>query len=175
MLEYMSNATSKRQRNILLCGLILVLTFTVYCGQNNDQAGQQETEKVSKAFDQPLADIKSCTLCGKEINPKSAGRIKLKFGKELNTCCSFCTASIKKRIGQEQFEAVTVSYSTGEKIDFKKAVFVIESDETPCCTPSVLAFVSKEEAEEFVSRKNGRIVTVTEVIAFVKANTGNRR
>ena len=175
MFEKLSGARSKRQRSVLLCLLSLVLSFSVYCGQNKDQVEQEETKTTSDTVSRPLATIKTCALCGKEITAKTAGRITLEVGKELNTCCGFCTASIKKRIGQKQFEAVTVCYSTGEKIDFKKAFFVVESDETPCCTPSVLTFVSMEEAEKFVSNKNGRIITFQEAIAYVRENVKNRK
>ena len=175
MPAYMSGARSKRQRNILLCVLAFVLLFAVYCGQNNDQADKKETKEASNTASRPLAAIKSCALCGKEINAKTAGRITLDVGKELNTCCGFCTANIKKRIGEQHFDAVTVCYSTGEKIDFKQALFVVESSETPCCTPSALAFVSMKEAEAFVGSKGGMIINYQEILEYFADTTRDRK
>ena len=175
MPAYMFSARSKRLRSVLLCVLVFVLSVTVYCGQKNGQTDQEETKTASNTVSRPLATIKSCALCGKPINAKTAGRLTLEVGKELNTCCGLCTAGIKKRIGQQHFDAVTVCYATGEKIDFKEAFFVVESDETPCCTPSVLAFVSMKEAETFVSSKNGRVITYKEALAYVNEIATNRK
>ncbi len=175
MLEYLFKAKFARQRHVLLFFLVFILFLAVHCGKNNDQAVDKKPEVGGDEAVQPLATIKTCTLCGKAITATTACRITLDEGKELNACCSFCTANIRRRIGQQPFDAVTVCYSTGEKIDFKKAYFVVESDETPCCTPSVLAFASREEAEKFVAGKNGRIISFLEAMNYVDQFNKNRR
>lgn len=174
MLEYLFKVKSARQRCVLLCFFGFMLFFAVHCGNNNDQAVDEKPEVAGNEAVQPLATIKTCALCGKDIRARTACRITLDEGKELNACCSFCAANIRRRIGRQPFDAVTVCYSTGEKIDFKTAYFVVESDETPCCTPSVLAFSSLEEAEKFVAGKSGRIMSVLEVMNYVEQFGKNR-
>lgn len=167
MLTQVSSERTKRGKTVLFCVLVFVLSCAISCGQNNGKTDQEETKtEGTTVVNQPLATIKSCAVCGKEINAKTAGRITLEVGKELHTCCGFCTASIKKRIGRQHFDAVTICYATGEKIDFKQAIFVVESNETPCCTPSALAFVSMKEAEAFVSSKGGMIINYQEILEY---------
>jgi hypothetical protein len=151
--------------------------FTVHCGDKSEPPAEKReatgTDSVSTA--KPLADVKTCALCGKAISGRTTCRIKLERGSELNTCCSFCAANIRKRIGRQPFSAVTVCYSTGQKIDFDKAVFVVESDEVPCCTPSVLAFVSMAEAEKFVESKNGRILSYPELLKYAAEYSNEKK
>jgi nitrous oxide reductase accessory protein NosL len=155
------------QRSCLLLFLMAItILLAVNCGKNGDQTDTEETKPVTTSGGGPLVEAKKCAMCGKEISGNTTCRITLEEGKELNTCCSLCTANIKKRIGGQPFNAVTVCYSTGRKVDFKKAFFVVESDEAPCCTPSVLAFVSMGEAEKFVAEKNGRILSYPEILNY---------
>jgi hypothetical protein len=161
-----SKARPKKQKCILLYVLVIVLSFAVYCGQNNEKAAGEGSETTSNAIGQPLVSIKSCALCGKEITAETAGRLTLDVGKELSMCCAYCMSRIKMRIGKQPFDAVTVCFSTGQKIDFKKAFFVVESDEAPCCRPSVLAFVSLEEAQKFAQSRNGRIISYKAIFDY---------
>jgi nitrous oxide reductase accessory protein NosL len=144
----------------------IFLLLTAGCGSNDERTAKEESVQATTSAGEPLVEAKKCAMCGKEISGITTCRISLKDGKELNACCSFCAANIRKRIGSQPFSAVTVCYTTGRKVDFKKAVFVVESDEVPCCTPSVLAFVSMEEAEKFVAEKNGRIIKYPEILDY---------
>jgi hypothetical protein len=148
--------------------LLFLAAITVFlaadCGNNTDTVDKEETKQATASGRAPLVEAMRCVLCGKDISGSVTCRISFKEGKELNTCCSFCAGCIRMRIGSQPFDAVTVCYATGQKVDFKKAVFVVGSDEVPCCTPSVLAFISMEEAEKFVSEKNGRIVSYPEIL-----------
>jgi len=61
-----------------------------------------------------------------------------------------------RRLGYEKGGS-TVCYSTGQRVDLRKAYYVVNSDVKICCDPSTLAFYSQEEAEKFVEVHHGEI------------------
>jgi hypothetical protein len=61
-------------------------------------------------------------------------------------------------------EAKTFDYRTQKGINGLTAYYLKDSDEIPCCVPTVLAFETREEAEEFQTDHSGTVFTFEEAL-----------
>jgi len=99
-----------------------------------------------------------CAMCSKEIPARTGARLVSTADETYYTCCAHCALLLASRAGDEgtSFRLMkTKGYETGDVIDLPEAFFVYGSDVVPCCVPSVLAFASRERAEEFARREGG--------------------
>ena len=141
----------------LLAGiaLILLVAGTVHCDQKQEASKDKLDRKVEDIRNQ-YDNVSTCAMCGKEAIGKTVCLINVDAGVQVKTCCARCGVLMLKRLGYQK-SGSTIGYSTGERVDLRKAFFVVGSDVKTCCEPSVLAFVSREEAEKFVAEHHGEI------------------
>lgn len=101
-----------------------------------------------------------CVQCKREIKPNLAFIVHTDSGQRLDACCPHCgLMALQLHPGAS---AVTTDFFYGTVISAAQAWYVLESLVSPCCSPSVLSFASKETAERFALAFNGKLADFTE-------------
>jgi hypothetical protein len=123
-----------------------------------------------------------CQLSGRLIHPHMLTVVKIK-GKTRYACCARCALTYEEQTGIHTEILQVSDYSSGRLIDAQKAYFVsgshVEPDcvsavgreegRTPYvrmfdrCSPSLIAFISRDEAQAFVARNGGRVAILEEL------------
>lgn len=125
-----------------------------------------------------------CPLCSRDIHTHMQVSIRHNH-LPLKTCCMACALTFKAQEKDVQIEAAT-DYLNNTSIDPNKATYVVDSDVSPClqavdvnkvirephstmyacydrCSPGILAFSKKEDAEAFRKDHGGTLATFAEL------------
>ncbi len=101
----------------------------------------------------------SCAYCTKPIEKRLEFTYRIKRGKIIKACCAHCGLLLYKNIKEEEIEAcMTWDFINCKPLSCFSAWYVIGSSALPCCTPSAIAFSSKEEAEKFAKGFGGMVL-----------------
>lgn len=128
-----------------------------------------------------------CAVCGRPECRAMVFSIHLQDGKTVRTCCPRCGLRYIETNHAKVASLTARDFETARTIDATQAVYVDGSDVTPCmamggaapkddfgsapkpvydrCTPSLIAFASRENARKFADRHGGMIRTFDEVRA----------
>ena len=142
----------------IMAGLVLALLMavTVQCDKKENSNTSDKLDRRVQAIQNDYSNVPKCKMCGKEASGKTICSISVSAGEKAKTCCARCGVLMLKRLGSQKGGS-TECYATGQRIGLKKAYYVVNSDVKICCSPSVLAFYSREEAEKFVETHHGEI------------------
>jgi len=124
-----------------------------------------------------------CDLCGRPLHQETQYRIHLSDGEVRQACCSRCGLHFQQ--GRDDVVRLEVAdFRTSELLDATQAFYVEDSSVKLCylddpvhrhiegvesrlvwdrCLPGLLAFQSREDAEEFRSEKGGFIKTYKQI------------
>ena len=125
-----------------------------------------------------------CDLCGRPLHQETLYRIHLRDGEVRQACCSRCGLHFQQ--GRDDIVALEVAdFRTNELLDATQALYVEDSSVNMCyldelvlrdaegmrptlawdrCLPGLLAFQSREAAEEFRRDKGGVIKTYDQLL-----------
>ncbi len=112
----------------------------------------------------PEMDKGECAMCGKPVVERTAFVISLEDGKRRRACCPHCGLMLQQKTGGI---VLTTDFLHGHMLSASQAVYLIQSDLTVCCAPSVLSFGSRQEAEKFRKGFGGQLVDMAEAIGFL--------
>ena len=65
--------------------------------------------------------------------------------------------------------SLTADFLHNHMVSAPQAVYVIQSELTVCCAPSVLSFSSRQEAEKFQSGFGGKLATMEDAVGFLQS------
>ena len=95
-----------------------------------------------------------CVQCGQENNPRTAFLIEQTGGEKFTACCSHCgLMALSNRTNIRT--AMTPDFFYGTMLNVRDAWYVVQSDISLCCQPSVLSFSQRENAERFAQGFGG--------------------
>jgi len=125
-----------------------------------------------------------CDLCGRPLHQETLYKIHLRDGEVTQACCPRCGLHFQQ--GRDDVVSLEVAdFRTNELLDATQAFYVEDSSVNMCfldtpvhrhiegtestlmwdrCMPGLLAFESREAAEEFRSEKGGFIKTYNMLI-----------
>ena len=125
-----------------------------------------------------------CDLCGRPLHQETLYRIHLRDGEVTQACCPRCGLHFQQ--GRDDIVALEVAdFRTNELLDATLALYVEDSSVNMCyldtpvhrhiegvesrlvwdrCLPGLLAFQSREDAEEFKREKGGLIKTYEQLL-----------
>ncbi len=125
-----------------------------------------------------------CDLCGRPLHQETLYKIHLRDGEVTQACCPRCGLHFQQ--GRDDVMALEVAdFWTSELVDATQAFYVEDSSVNMCyldtpvhrhiegtestlawdrCMPGLLAFRSREDAEEFRSKKGGVIKTYEQLL-----------
>jgi nitrous oxide reductase accessory protein NosL len=111
-------------------------------------------------------------MCSKPLKNHEATLFYLEYedGSRWTACCAHCGVVFEYKMRNEGkttlSNATTFDYRTGKKTDALQSYYLKESDEIPCCVPSIIAFETQEGAEEFRKTHGGRLYGFDELVAL---------
>lgn len=106
--------------------------------------------------------IKSCPVCEKPITRSHPYKIIVEGNKVVEACCDHCGLMLHQKYADKNVSAFTYDFITEKPINALDAYYVVGSTAIPCCSPSVIPFVNKEEAEKFSKGFGGKVLNFLE-------------
>jgi len=117
------------------------------------------------------AERQACHLCGMYIDQyqHTAALLTDKNGTETATCgVADMIRFIEDSGGPDAFASIkVVDWNTEQKINADQATYVIGSDLIPDMIPNVIAFGSKDAAEQFISEHGGGLMSFTQALLSI--------
>lgn len=108
-----------------------------------------------------------CAMCGKNISERTVFIISLKNGEQRKGCCPHCGLMLQAHLGKV-WQAMTPDFLCGHMLTTNQAFYVLQSELSICCMPSVLSFGLKADAEKFAKGFGGTIMDMQEAIHFLQ-------
>lgn len=113
----------------------------------------------------------SCHVCGMYLDQfhDTSCELERKDGKRYGTCGVACMIRlVNDEGGPDAFTSIMVhAWDTKELLSAQEASYVIGSRVIPDMIPNVIAFSSREAAQEFVSKEGGDIVDFTQALLSI--------
>jgi hypothetical protein len=125
-----------------------------------------------------------CEVCQRPMHKETFYRVELQGGTSTEVCCPRCGLRFQR--GRRDVKGAKVAdYLTRKPLDAKEAFYVESSEVHPCCSmdvtrrdatggqytlawdrclPSLVAFATREQAEEFRRSQGGVIRTYSELL-----------
>ena len=111
------------------------------------------------------APEKKCFYCGGLVNDRTVFIIQMEDGSQRSACCPHCGLMA---IGQPGTQTALASdFIYGRMVNARQAFYVLGSSVNLCCEPSVLCFVSQEEALRFKTGFGGSIYPLEAAISHL--------
>jgi len=113
----------------------------------------------------------SCHLCGMYIDQyqNTAALLTDKNGKETATCgVADMIRFIEDSGGPDAFTSIqVVDWNSHQRIAASSATYVIGSDLVPDMIPNIIAFSTKEDAEQFIAEHGGDLLSFTQALLSI--------
>ena len=109
----------------------------------------------------------SCDMCGKPVSERTMFLLNLETGEQKRACCSHCGLMIQSR-SEQTWQSMTVDFLHGHMVSANQAFYLMGSDISVCCVPSILSFSSQQDAEKFQKGFGGMLVTMEQAIHHLK-------
>ena len=126
----------------------------------------------------PALAYHRCILCGMDVDKsETAFYAKMKNGKMAPLCSMQCLYMLEMNAKEKAVSVRTEIYPTARSTDAKKAFYLCESKQRPKGTmaPFMLAFATREKAEEYQKKYGGRILNFDEAMEFVKQSMPKKK
>jgi DeoR family transcriptional regulator, copper-sensing transcriptional repressor len=98
-----------------------------------------------------------CVQCGRENNLRTTFLIERKGGEKFVACCSHCGLMALANYS-DVCTAMTIDFLYGTLVNVTQAWFVLNSDVSLCCRPSILSFSNSGDAKRFVQGFGGEVM-----------------
>ncbi len=115
--------------------------------------------------------VKTCPICKKPITKSHPYKITINNSKTVEACCEHCGLILHKNFENEEVSAMTYDFITEKPVSVLDAYYVVGSSAVPCCSPSVIAFISKEDAYKFQKGFGGKVMNFLEAYQEIVSRT----
>ena len=150
-----------------LAGALSVSTMTVHRDLNRlEKTGHIRKRHGSASLAVDELGEGSCAMCGKSIQGKNVFIIYLSNGVQKTTCCAHCGLMLLT-VTKGAWQSLTMDFLHGHMISANHAIYLIGSDLTVCCIPSILTFGSRQEAERFQAGFGGELASMDDAIQYL--------
>jgi DNA-binding Lrp family transcriptional regulator len=124
---------------------------------------------LNTSKEKEVIKVPNCPICDKPITRAHPYKITVE-NEVIETCCEHCGLMMHKRLEDRKVAALTYDFITENPISALNAYYVVGSSAIPCCSPSVIPFASKEDAEKFKKGFGGKVMTFIEAYNEVVNN-----
>lgn len=114
----------------------------------------------------PADNINQCAMCNKRISERTVFIVRLQNGEQKRTCCAHCGLMMQNQF-RNILQSLTAHYLYGHMVSADQAIYILGSDLTICCVPSVLGFGSQQDAEKFQRGFGGTIANIEEALHYL--------
>ncbi len=111
--------------------------------------------------DKEIVKVPNCPICEKPITRAHPYKITVD-NQTIETCCEHCGLMMHKQLEDKEVTALTYDFITENPVSALNAYYVVGSSAIPCCSPSVIPFASREDAEKFKKGFGGEVMTFIE-------------
>jgi hypothetical protein len=115
---------------------------------------------------EPTVQQRKCFYCSGLINDRTVFIILMEDGSQRSACCPHCGLMAIDQPGTQN--ALAKDFIYGRMVNARQAVYVLGSTVNLCCEPSVLSFISQEEATRFQTGFGGRTFSLEAVLSELK-------
>ncbi len=112
-------------------------------------------------------DASVCHMCNQRIKEQNAFLLITKEGRKIHLCCPHC-GLIAFSHRDDIWQTFATDFLHGYIVSAFNASYLIEHQLTICCSPSVLAFASEQEAKGFQKGFGGRVVDMNTAIGVLR-------
>ena len=107
-----------------------------------------------------------CAMCGKAVPRRTAWVVTPNEGEQWQACCAHCgLLRLHHATGRQSVLAADFLY--GQMVNAYQATYVLGSDVTLCCVPSVLCFATRHDAERYARGFGGELLDFPAALAAV--------
>ncbi|WP_456384218.1 DeoR family transcriptional regulator [Persephonella sp.] len=103
--------------------------------------------------------VDTCPICDKPITRAYPYRITVEDYKVIEACCEHCGFLLHSKYEDKKVSAITYDFITENPISALNAWYVVGSSAVACCSPSVIPFASKEDAQRFQKGFGGEVMS----------------
>lgn len=115
---------------------------------------------------EPLT-LKSCPICSKPITRSHPYKIIVENTKVIEACCEHCGFMLHQKYENQNVSALTFDFITEKPANAIDAYYVVGSSAIPCCSPSVIPFINREDAQKFAKGFGGKVLTFTDAYSEI--------
>lgn len=116
---------------------------------------------------QPTAVAETCDMCGKPVSERTLFLVSLENGEQKRACCSHCGLMIQSR-ESKAWQSMAVDFLHGHMVSANQAYYLMGSEVSICCVPSILSFGSLQDAEKFQKGFGGKLVDMQEALQHLR-------
>ncbi|MCL4428488.1 MAG: helix-turn-helix domain-containing protein [Deltaproteobacteria bacterium] len=114
-----------------------------------------------------------CGICAKQITDE---RLKVtvnykEAGKKEEFCCAHCAVMAAVHTIADLNSVSSImgrDFIYGNPLDLRNAFLLLKTEVIPCCSPPILVFARKDDAEKFKKGFGGEIRSFDEIISHMK-------
>jgi len=110
-----------------------------------------------------------CAMCGMEPKERTAFVLQCADGSQLQACCPHCGIMLLSSRPQV-VSALAADFLHGRMVNVRAATFLVDPDLTVCCTPTVLCFHRRDEAEKFQRGFGGEVMDLDDTQSFLRTS-----
>ena len=108
-----------------------------------------------------------CAMCNRLVPGRSAVVMQSQGRGHLTACCPHCGLALFEHDASASFMLVT-DFLNGQMVSANDACYLLGSDVSSCCTPGILAFAGRTDAERFKRGFGGEIMSLVQVRRFLR-------
>lgn len=154
-----------------LSQIFSVSTMTIHRDlQRLEKMGRIQKRHGGAILAENPVEYGACVMCKKINSGKQTFLIHLASGEQKHACCPHCGLMLLSA-SQGVWQSMTMDFLHGHMISASQAIFLMNSELTVCCVPSVLSFGSRAEAEKFQTGFGGQLSNMEEAIRFLRGST----
>ncbi len=116
--------------------------------------------------------VSKCGICSKQITDE---RLKVavtyKDGEKQDFCCAHCAVMAAVHTISDPNSVSSImgrDFIYGNPLDLRNAFLLLKTEVIPCCSPPILVFARKDDAEKFKKGFGGEIRSFDEIISHMK-------
>lgn len=108
-----------------------------------------------------------CIGCYVPVTSRTQVVLHLHDGSQRRACCPHCGLMALHHLGAGVQSLLITDFLTGRMVNGRSAVYLAAPELAVCCTPSVLSFEDRKNAERFQAGFGGSVMALDEALSFV--------
>jgi len=104
----------------------------------------------------------SCAMCNRPVPERTAVILRSDERGRMAACCPHCGLALLEHDASPGLMLVT-DFLYHQMVSANEASYLVGSEVTSCCTPEILAFVNREDAERFRQGFGGKVMGLSEM------------
>lgn len=112
----------------------------------------------------------TCMACFAPVAARTQVALHLQDGSRRRACCPHCGLMVLARIPAQVTSFLVTDFLNGLMVNGRSAIYLATPELAVCCTPSMLAFEDKSNAERFQAGFGDTLMALDEAIAFVRSS-----